>query len=607
MTLSEEVPVSLSRRDVFKKAWAFVFVWSLTTNISNVLAQSPWKLNGKKTDALIDFLDQIEKKLQANIPEWTNFPKERYFAIAPDTGEVWIEDVHIYRGTADNKIIKIPDKNGALIFPRAESISGSGVGERIRLNDDRYILLAIATPISSEKLPENERSKSPFTYVTAVPPNRAFQTPEIQARWLRYLQDVITGAFATNIKNEYMESSMSDENLEKEMDPRLVQLFAIVEHMDISVLAHANDKGKLDEEYNRVLTNYTLNRNLAYRYGKSSANARGMMQITDTTFKLFRDKYEDVDFWEDHTECTTDAKKSILLATILIDENIKNLIRSKWSNITLESYRSWRVSGWKSSHLPRALWVLYNAGHKSKKYILPIDKINSRFLPIETQIYLKKIDYVWDKINSTSAVPVLKDSHTTRKPKIERPKIPVSETSIRSTIRGAKFRLVFEKSRARSIGERARTYHDVSLQIRAKKLVKIDPNNNLHIDGGIGKEWKANSAEKELLHYLTPVAKYNLLFIAQTFYKKFNKPLRVTSMNRNEEYVKKLRETNPNATSPSSHEFGTTFDISHKDMTPLEKTFIEWHLLAWQKEWKMIVIKEVKNACYHIFSERKIA
>ena len=41
--------------------------------------------------------------------------------------------------------------------------------------------------------------------------------------------------------------------------------------MDIGTLADARDPEKMHEEYSRVLSNYALNRNLAYRYGKSQA------------------------------------------------------------------------------------------------------------------------------------------------------------------------------------------------------------------------------------------------------------------------------------------------------------------------------------------------
>jgi Family of unknown function (DUF5715) len=129
----------------------------------------------------------------------------------------------------------------------------------------------------------------------------------------------------------------------------------------------------------------------------------------------------------------------------------------------------------------------------------------------------------------------------------------------------------------------------------------------IKIDNRVWLEWRATTKEKELLHYLTPVAKWNLERLAKLFYEKFKKQVQVNSMNRTEEYVKNLRRVNPNATSPSSHEYGTSVDISHKNMSYAEKVFVEKILLEWQKKWFIIAIKENRSACYHIFSEKKVS
>jgi hypothetical protein len=362
----------------------------LTTWLStqNVLAQVPWKLNGKKTPELIKFLDSVEEKIRVSIPDWTKNPNERYFAIVPDKQDVTLSDVKIYKGSSEKKVVKIYEwiKN---IFPNAESIAGSGAWERILLNDNWYILVTIATPIPSKSLIESERSNLPNTYTISTPPNKAFQTPEIQMRWIQYLKTRIWKVFVKDIEDETMTSDFSDIPLENELDQRLPLLFAVVEHMDIATIEQANYKDKLEEQFARVLTNYALNKNLAYRYGKSKAGARWIMQITPSTFRLFSDKYEDVDLWENHTECTTSTSKSIKLAALLLDENIGTIIRTKWSGITKEGYRQWRDTKSTDIKLPLMLWVLYNAGTAYLKGIWETWKKWNK-IPLETQIYLKK-------------------------------------------------------------------------------------------------------------------------------------------------------------------------------------------------------------------------
>lgn len=53
-------------------------------------------------------------------------------------------------------------------------------------------------------------------------------------------------------------------------------------------------------------------------------------------------------------------------------------------------------------------------------------------------------------------------------------------------------------------------------------------------------------------------------------------------MNRNALYVKEMRKRNPRATSPSSHEHGTTFDFRRIEKR-FQKTFEEY-LIDMQKK-----------------------
>jgi hypothetical protein len=218
---------------------------------------------------------------------------------------------------------------GARVFPNAEIVAGSGSGTRVLLNEPTHIVLSIGTPITTASLPSEEQARGfVYSFKASTPPNRAFQSPEIQAQGMGYLRDIIAQTITGSLADEDAPSQLiKDKGLHEIVDHRLLLLFAIVEHMDIVLTADANDAAKLESEYARVLTNYALNRNLAYLYGKSSANARGMMQITERTFKLFDAKYSDIYFGEDHADCVTDQSKSILLAAVLMDENLDTLFK----------------------------------------------------------------------------------------------------------------------------------------------------------------------------------------------------------------------------------------------------------------------------------------
>ena len=150
-------------------------------------------------------------------------------------------------------------------------MAGAGVGARILLNDPGHIILSIGAPVATKSLPDEEQiTQLDYTFTASTPPNKAFWSPIMQYYGLRYLQDSINDVIMGELANEEIPSATAKEKMIHEViDPRLLLLFAIVEHMDVVLLEQAKNPEKLAEEYARVLTNYALNRNLAYLYGRS--------------------------------------------------------------------------------------------------------------------------------------------------------------------------------------------------------------------------------------------------------------------------------------------------------------------------------------------------
>jgi uncharacterized protein YcbK (DUF882 family) len=124
--------------------------------------------------------------------------------------------------------------------------------------------------------------------------------------------------------------------------------------------------------------------------------------------------------------------------------------------------------------------------------------------------------------------------------------------------------------------------------------------------------------------YLTPAAIELLHLIGRRFHQKLDEKkmdryqFRVTSVLRTRESQKKLRRSNGNATTETSHLYGTTFDIGWKKI--YRKTF--WgrsHLVAdgpaikilsetigeLRKEGYLVVVTEMKEACLHITIARE--
>lgn len=129
-------------------------------------------------------------------------------------------------------------------------------------------------------------------------------------------------------------------------------------------------------------------------------------------------------------------------------------------------------------------------------------------------------------------------------------------------------------------------------------------------------------AVKKLTHshpYLTPQAADLLDDIGKRFHKKLNEDnlgkcyFQVSSLLRTAESQKRLSRSNTNASSNSSHLYGTTFDISYQKVIkkPLPWKSAEvidgpaMKLLSetigeLRKEGRLVVVTERKEACFHI-------
>lgn len=158
---------------------------------------------------------------------------------------------------------------------------------------------------------------------------------------------------------------------------------------------------------------------------------------------------------------------------------------------------------------------------------------------------------------------------------------------------------------------RAMTFLETQRYKEQWKLVPIVAGRwNLNIDNSIWSSVCASLEQKNLLKLLSPHAAHILYYIGNAFHKKFSANLKITSLNRNHEYVAALQNKNSNAANESSHEYGTTFDISYLRLIsgrddiflPIEqRKFLENLLFALQKKWAISVTKEQWQSCYHVF------
>ncbi len=111
-----------------------------------------------------------------------------------------------------------------------------------------------------------------------------------------------------------------------------------------------------------------------------------------------------------------------------------------------------------------------------------------------------------------------------------------------------------------------------------------------------------------LLRMFHPRAKPILIRLAQAYYAKFQRPLRVTSLSRSMEYQISLNKNNPNSfkvRGPGStppHTSGCAFDLARKHMTAEEQNFMMDELAKMEREGILDALREGNlNACFHVF------
>jgi pSer/pThr/pTyr-binding forkhead associated (FHA) protein len=111
-----------------------------------------------------------------------------------------------------------------------------------------------------------------------------------------------------------------------------------------------------------------------------------------------------------------------------------------------------------------------------------------------------------------------------------------------------------------------------------------------------------------LLRMFNPRAKPILKELADAYFGKFGRPLRVTSLTRSMDYQILLNKGNPNsfkvrgADSLPPHTSGCAFDLARKHMTAEEQNFVMKKLAEMEHANKLDALIEYGvNACFHIF------
>ena len=105
-----------------------------------------------------------------------------------------------------------------------------------------------------------------------------------------------------------------------------------------------------------------------------------------------------------------------------------------------------------------------------------------------------------------------------------------------------------------------------------------------------------------------PNAKPILKELADSYYQKFGRPLRVTSLTRSMDYQILLNSSNANSFkvrgegSLPPHTSGCAFDLARKHMPAEEQNFVMRKLAEMENAGKLDALIEYGvNACFHVF------
>lgn len=124
----------------------------------------------------------------------------------------------------------------------------------------------------------------------------------------------------------------------------------------------------------------------------------------------------------------------------------------------------------------------------------------------------------------------------------------------------------------------------------------------------IGNASDRKQMRMRLLRMFNPRAKPILQELADAYFGKFGRPLRVTSLTRSMDYQILLNRGNPNSFkvrgegSLPPHTSGCAFDLARKHMTAEEQNFVMQKLAEMEDAGKLDALIEYGvNACFHIF------
>jgi len=277
--------------------------------------------------------------------------------------------------TREIKIIRVHPRLGAnsdgVVVEPGKS---NGVNTKFTIvYPEHHIVLALRRPV---------RHGTGFKEVVYTPYSDGLDIPVVRVAGLEYLKEVLRAA-----KNDLIKRGVRPMSCDTFVSDETSVALAIIEHID--PLRFESGKYTPEKLINEVLVILATNKQDAYRYSASKAGARGLFQFIPKTYKRMVQVYPQAGLNKDFVKGMEDHVNAAKASLLLFDADLRVINNGKKDQLMNDPQA-----------LGSFLASAYNCG--SGRTRVAVERHGDNWhsnVPVETQIYLKKFDAVWEWMN----------------------------------------------------------------------------------------------------------------------------------------------------------------------------------------------------------------
>lgn len=288
------------------------------------------------------------------------------------------------------EVHKTADGKGTVSYPKgftAARESGSGVNVSFDVSSPPgWTVVALRRP---------RKSGDVVVADTYIPYNPKFNTRELVAEGIEYLRLQLISAkydlVARRVKSRFADGALVTDVGTLE---HVATLLATEWVYDPARFVDGGDDEIRVEYVNRTLVMLGLNRSLAFRFGRSSASAVGILQIIPSTYAGLSAAYPTAELPSSATEGRLNHHVAIMTAILHADEELRPMNASQRAMVRRgEPAGGLLLAAGYNMFVDRAVGVVNARGEDWRNPCVDPCKDLPQ-LPAETRLYLKKYEWI---------------------------------------------------------------------------------------------------------------------------------------------------------------------------------------------------------------------